>query len=189
MWLPLLVRGPTTIPYIYRLVLTTIEPMIALCGALQSLLYPTVYMSSMTRGKVSFLPEMEFLHTELGGAWLYFAFVEAVVLRVFDDERLWRFLCAAMLLSDLAWCHSVAQAVGGWAIWLNVCIWSTEDHLMFWTSAPITIMRLLVVSGIGLNGPNPSVRREQNSTTILKHDGGQESRAKENAGHETNTKV
>ncbi|OJK01307.1 hypothetical protein ASPACDRAFT_41569 [Aspergillus aculeatus ATCC 16872] len=162
--------GPVTIPYIYRLVLTTIEPIIALSGALQSLVCPTVFMSSMTRGAVPFVPEVGFLHTELGGAWLYFAFVEAVVLRVFDrDERLWRFLCAAMLLSDLAWCHSVAQAVGGWHIWLNVRIWSAEDHLMFWTSAPITVMRILIVSGVGLQKADEGAPVQSEVGQTLKH--------------------
>ncbi|PYH65866.1 uncharacterized protein BO88DRAFT_418034 [Aspergillus vadensis CBS 113365] len=188
MWLPLLVPGPTSIPYLYRLVLTIIEPMIALCGALQSLLYPAVYMSSMTRGEVSFLPEMEFLYTELGGAWLYFVFVEVVVLRAFDDEHLWCFFCAAMLLSDLAWCHSVAQAVGGWAIWLNICIWSMEDYFMFWTSAPITIMRLLIVSGIGLNEVKSSIQREEDSIMIPNDNGDQDTRDKEEDGQGPYTK-
>jgi hypothetical protein len=76
----------------------------------------------MTRGVVDFASEMSFLHTGLDGAWLYFAFVEAVVFRMSDDERLWRFLCAGMLLSDLAWCHSAAQAVGEWIIWCDTSI-------------------------------------------------------------------
>ncbi|OKL63004.1 hypothetical protein UA08_01230 [Talaromyces atroroseus] len=105
----------------------------------------------MTPGTVNFAPEMMFLHIELGGAWLYFAFVEAVVLRLTDDERSWRFLCAGMLLSDLAWCHSAAQAVGGWRICCDTSIWSVEYHFMFWTSAPIAVMRLLIVFGIGFN--------------------------------------
>ncbi|PYI09242.1 hypothetical protein BO78DRAFT_459351 [Aspergillus sclerotiicarbonarius CBS 121057] len=159
---PSLVPGPITIPFFYRLVITTMEPFFAFCGALQSFLYPTVYMTSMTRGRVSSTPEMDFLHTELGGAWLYFAFVEAVVLRVFDDEQLWRFLCAAMLISDVAWCHSAAQAVGGWGIWSNVSVWSMEDHLMFWTSAPITVMRILIVLGVGLKGRQADQPRERN---------------------------
>lgn len=142
------IPGPVTIPSSFRLTITTIEPLIAMSGAIQSLLSPNIFMSSMTRDAVDFNPQMGFLHTELGGAWLYFAFIEAVVLRISDDERMWRFLCAGMLLSDFVWCHSVAQAVGGWRIWSDISIWSAEDHFMFWTSAPIAIMRLLIVLGI-----------------------------------------
>ncbi|KAL2127918.1 hypothetical protein VTI74DRAFT_9994 [Chaetomium olivicolor] len=139
------------IPLAYRLLLTTIEPLIALCGALQALHNPDDYTSAMTRGSVLFSPGSTFLYTELAGAWLYFAFVEAVVLRLFaDDLRLWRLLCAGMLLSDVAWAHSVAQAVGGWAVWLDVGGWSAMDHAMFWTSAPIAVVRLLIVLGAGV---------------------------------------
>jgi hypothetical protein len=90
------------------------------------------------------------LYTELGGAWLYFAFVEAVVLRQFDDLRLWRLLCAAMLLSDVAYCHSVAQAVGGWGPWLVLSDWTVADHAVFWSTAPFALVRVLVVLGVGV---------------------------------------
>ena len=152
-WKPSIVPGPVTIPFLYRLVITTIEPLFAINGAMQCVGYPSVYMSVMTRGGVAFAPPMRFLHTQLAGAWLYFAFVEAVVLRVFnDDERLWRLLAMGMLLSDMAWCHSAAQAVGGWTIWSNWTAWTAEDHFMFWTSAPITVMRICIVLGIGQEG-------------------------------------
>lgn len=167
------IPGPVSIPSSFRLTITTMEPVIALSGAIQALLSPSIYMASMTRGAVDFSPPMEFLHTELGGAWLYFAFIEAVVLRISDDERLWRFLCAGMLLSDLAWCHSVAQAVGGWRIWTDITIWSAADHFMFWTSAPIAIMRLLIVLGVAStltsHQPDQGNSGNSNSSKCNKH--------------------
>lgn len=107
-------------------------------------------MSTMTRGAGFLAADSTFLYTELGGAWLYFAFVEIVVLRVFDDVRLWRFLCAGMLLSDLTWCLSAAEAVGGWPAWADLGAWTTQDHLIFWTSAPIALIRILIVLGVGM---------------------------------------
>ncbi|KAG5929168.1 hypothetical protein E4U42_006896 [Claviceps africana] len=147
--MPSSVPASTTIPFPYRLILTTIEPLLALGGVLLVLASPATYLASMTRHRVSFVPDSAFLYTSLGGSWLYFAFVEAVVLRCFDDQRLWRLLCAGMLLSDGAFCHSVAQAVGGWAVWVRIGEWTMEDHLAFWTTAPMVAVRLLVVLGIG----------------------------------------
>jgi len=149
-------KGKTTllasaaIPFAYRLILTTVEPLLAAGGALLVLRTPAEYLSTMTRGSGAFAAGSTFLYTELGGAWLYFAFVEAVVLRVFDDVRLWRLLCAGMLLSDAAYCHSAAQAVGGWAAWAHLAAWTSEDHLVFWTTAPMVLVRILVVLGVGV---------------------------------------
>jgi hypothetical protein len=148
-------RGPivsatASIPFAYRLMLTTIEPLFALSGALMAFRKPEDYLSNMTRNSASFTPNTAFLYTELAGAWLYFAFTEAVVLRLFDDLRLWRLLCIGMLLSDAAYCHSVAQAVGGWGVWLAIGDWPMEDWLVFLATAPPLLVRLLIVFGIGV---------------------------------------
>jgi hypothetical protein len=146
---------PASFPFAYRLILTTVEPLFATLGALLAFRNPAGYLATMTRGAARFAPDSAFLYTELGGAWLYFAFAEAVVLRVYrDDARLWRLLCAGMLLSDAAYCHSAAQAVGGWATWARLADWTKEDWIVFWTTAPMLATRVLVVLGIGVRrGP------------------------------------
>jgi hypothetical protein len=144
------VSAAASIPYIYRLALTTIEPFFAASGALLAFRNPTGYLSSMTRNSASFEPSTAFLYTELGGAWLYFAFVEVVVLRRFDDLRLWRYLCLGMLLSDAAYCHSVAQAVGGWSAWVSLADWTIEDWIVFVTTASMILVRILIVLGVGV---------------------------------------
>lgn len=147
---PAIISATASLPSIYRLTLTTLEPLFALNGALLAFVTPQSYLSTMTRETAVFTPETRFLYTELGGAWLYFAFVEAVVLRQYDDLRLWRLLCAAMLLSDVAYCHSVAQAVGGWGPWLALSDWTVADHAVFWSTAPCALVRVLVVLGVGV---------------------------------------
>ncbi|KAG6009437.1 hypothetical protein E4U21_002352 [Claviceps maximensis] len=147
----LIVPATTTIPFFYRLILTTIEPLLALGGVLLVLAVPATYLIVVTRHRhdVSFDKDSRFLYTTLGGSWLYFAFVEAIVLRCFDDQRLWRLLCAGMLLSDGGYCHAAAQAVGGWSVWARVGEWTVEDHLAFWLTAPMVIVRVLVVLRVG----------------------------------------
>ncbi|PVH70114.1 hypothetical protein DL98DRAFT_620731 [Cadophora sp. DSE1049] len=144
------VSATASIPLVYRLILTTIEPLLAVLGALLAFRNPGEYISTMTRNSASFAASTAFLYTELGGAWLYFAFNEAIVLRLFDDLRLWRILCMGMLLSDAAYCHSVAQAVGGWGAWSTMGSWATEDWVVFWTTAPMVFVRILIVFGVGV---------------------------------------
>ena len=144
------VRASDTIPLIYRLVLTFIEPFFAACGALLVFRTPEKYLATMTRDGMSFTEPSTFLYTQLGGAWLFFAFVEVVLLRVLDDRRLWRLLCAGMLLSDLPYCHSAAQAVGGWSSWLDLRAWTSEDHVVFWSTMPMALVKVLIVLGVGV---------------------------------------
>lgn len=73
------------VPFLYRLILLTIEPLFAVMGSLLVLTDPATYASSVTRHSVTFSPDTTFLYTALAGAWLYFAFVEAVVLRATDE--------------------------------------------------------------------------------------------------------
>lgn len=144
------VSASATVPFIYGLLLTTLEPLFAANGAILVFRTPGAYLSTMTRHGAAFTAGSTFLYTSLGGSWLYFAFVEAVVLRAYDDLRLWRLLCAGMLLSDVAFCHSAAQAVGGWARWLDLGAWTMDDHLVFWGTAPFVLVRVLLVLGVGV---------------------------------------
>lgn len=107
---------------------------------------PNNYISNyLTRGAVTYAPETQALYTQLAGAWLMFAFIEAVVLRSFDDLRLWRLLCVAMLPSDVAFAYSAAQAVGGWAAYFDVGSWTREDWGTFLSTLLPLVVRLLVV--------------------------------------------
>lgn len=152
--MPQKTSAKASVPYFYRLILLTIEPLFALMGSVLVLIDPGTYLGSITRHSVAFTPDTTFLYTSLAGSWSYFAFVEAVVLRSFDDLALWRVLCAGMLLSDFAFCHSTAQAVGGWGIYVNVWDWTPEDYVAFATTAPMVLTRILLVLGVGLKRPS-----------------------------------
>ncbi|KAK2031337.1 hypothetical protein LX32DRAFT_637324 [Colletotrichum zoysiae] len=146
------VKASAAVPGIYQLILT-IEPIFAILGSVMVLHTPHQYLAGMTRNEIPYAPNTQFLYTQLGGAWLYFAFIEGVVLRLFDDLNLWRVICAGMLLSDAAYFHSTAQAVGGWDVWLDRSAWTVEDYAVFCTTAPMLIVRCLIVLGIGIRVP------------------------------------
>lgn len=147
-------RGQTasaTVPSIWRFLLLNLEPAFAVGGVALLLFAPGLYTANMTRHALtSIQPASEFIYTELLGGWLHFAFTEAVVLRLVDDYRVWRLLCAGMLLSDLAYCHSCAQAIGGWAEWVKVGGWSVEEWAVLLTTWPFMVARLAIVSGVGM---------------------------------------
>lgn len=155
---PQTIPATATVPLLYRFLITTIEPALAVGGALLAFGQPSAYLSTMTRHAGTFSSDTAFLYTELGGAWLYFSFVEVVVLRLYDDLRLWRVLCVGMLLSDAAYCHSAAQAVGGWGPWVTFGDWTVEDWVVLITTAPMVLARLLLVLGVGVRASAKTVK-------------------------------
>jgi hypothetical protein len=145
------VAASAAVPFIYRLLLTVVEPLFALNGAVMVFVAPANYLSMVTRDTGVFRTESTFLYTCMGGGWLYLAFVEAIVLRACDDLRLWRLLCLGMLLSmDLSYCVSAVQAVGGWAVWSDLSAWTLDDHLVFWGTVPFALVRVLFLLGVGI---------------------------------------
>lgn len=149
------VTATSTIPYVYRFLLNNVEPAFAFNGAVLVHFNPFKYVSSMARHSIQgFDDSTQFIYTELAGAWLYFAFTEAIVLRLVDNISVWRLLCMGMLLSDIAYCHSCAQAVGGWTVWLQITSWTPEDWIVTLTTWPFVLTRVAIVLGIGLRLPS-----------------------------------
>ncbi|KAL2200768.1 hypothetical protein P885DRAFT_74604 [Corynascus similis CBS 632.67] len=145
----------TSLPFAYRLTLLVLEPLFALNGALMVFRDPTGYAAGMTRdlelASRAYDPRANgFLYTQLGAAWLLFAFNEAVVLRLVDDLRIWRLLCWGKLISDVAFVISSAQAVGGWESFVQFGVWSAFDWAVFVSTFGPMLVRVLVVLGIGV---------------------------------------
>ncbi|WQF85860.1 hypothetical protein CDEST_10874 [Colletotrichum destructivum] len=160
------VSASAAVPGIYQFIFITLEPIFALLGAVMVLHAPHQYLAGMTRNSMPYAASTRFLYTQLGGGWLFFAFTEGVVLRLFDDLNLWRVVCAGMLLSDAAYCHGTAQAVGGWEVWLDRSTWTVEDYTVFFTTAPMVLVRILIVLGIGISvpketGEHPSEKQDK----------------------------
>lgn len=150
----------TTIPYLYRFPLLYLEPLFALSGAILVLTNPQKYLASMSRNTISsFDPSTQFIYTELAGGWLHLVFTEAVIFRLVDDVRVWRLICMGILLSDAAYTHSCAQAVGGWKAWLVVSEWTVEDWTVAVTTWPFLLARLGIVFGVGLKSEEGEAKR------------------------------
>jgi hypothetical protein len=145
-------RASTSIPYLPRLLLTSIEPVFALGGVLQLLTNPHFYTATLSRSETSSIhPAAQgtsWIYTQLAGGWLLVAYLEAVALRLNDDVRVWRIVCAGILLSDLCYCWGAAQASGGWAEHVKVTEWTGLEWLAAVTTWPFVLVRLGIVGGL-----------------------------------------
>jgi hypothetical protein len=143
-------KASSSLPLAYRLTLLLLEPLFALNGAVMTFRNPADYVASITHDPALYSPRNQFLYTQLGGAWLMFAFNEAVVLRLVDDLRVWRLLCLGMLVSDVVYHVSSVQAVGGWEVFVRVGGWSAFDWAVFVSAVGPMVVRVLVVAGVGV---------------------------------------
>ncbi|KOS22368.1 hypothetical protein ESCO_001624 [Escovopsis weberi] len=144
------VPASKVVPGFFRHALITVEPIAAVTGAAICLLKPHSYTELMTQGLGAYASDTKFLYTTIAGAWLHFAFIEAVVMRAYDDLRLWRMCCAAMVLSDLLYCLSAIEAVGGWAVWSQFGNWTAHDWTVMLGTVPPASIRLCILLGIGM---------------------------------------
>ncbi|CAI6100359.1 unnamed protein product [Clonostachys chloroleuca] len=108
--------------------------------------------SSKAAPPVPSLSSVRVLTDMLAGMNLLFAFNLAVTLRVAgNDHRLWRCICSGMLLSDAMHVYATVREFG-WPAVLDYNSWRTIDWLNFGIMGCMTVVRLGVVTGIGLGG-------------------------------------
>lgn len=149
---PSYTSASSAVPILYQALLLYAEPFCAGFGAALVFCKPDAYLSASTRRVVKAIdPDIGFIYTELAGGWLHFAFTEAIVLRLVDNLRVWKLLCIGKLLSDIAYCHSCAQAVGGWASWIQVWKWALQDWVITLTTWPFALARCAIVLDIALD--------------------------------------
>lgn len=143
-------KASTSLPLAYRLTLLLLEPLSALNGAIMTFRTPADFIAKITHDSSLYSPANQFLYTQLGGAWLMFAFNEAVVMSLVDDLRVWRLLCAGMLVSDAVYHVSSVQAVGGWDVFVQFGRWNAFDWAVFASAVWPMLVRMLVVAGVGV---------------------------------------
>ncbi|PSN65576.1 hypothetical protein BS50DRAFT_497176 [Corynespora cassiicola Philippines] len=136
--------SPPQIPLPYRLLLTTLEPLLALGGALNATLDPSSFLSTIAP-QVPYVPASRVVFDQLASCYLLFAFNEAVVLRATRELRVWSVMVAGMLVCDVA--HLAAEArvyevrelvdcrTWGKGEWVNLgmlwgCVWVRVAFLM-----------------------------------------------------------
>jgi len=166
------------IPLFYRIVLLYIEPLFALNGAFLCLASPSHFLDAVsphhpvangssiialappapshsTSNGDDTLRNVRILTDMLGIMQLVFAFNLAVTLRVAGTQtKIWRVMCAGMLLSDLL--HIAvsvreygAGGVGGQGV--GVGAWRLTDWINFGILIGMGVVRMGAVLGIGIH--------------------------------------
>ncbi|KAL5615224.1 hypothetical protein BROUX41_005280 [Berkeleyomyces rouxiae] len=141
-------------PAMIRFLLTTFEPLTALNGVYLALFDPPAIAQLMTRqpapaGAEPLTATTVFLFSGLAGGWLLHAALGAGVLRAVDDARVWRGVCAAMLLSDAVFVHATMAGIGGLRRWADVAAWSATEAAANAVTFGMLAVRVWVVLGGG----------------------------------------
>ncbi|KAL9534354.1 hypothetical protein SMMN14_02153 [Sphaerulina musiva] len=143
-------KASNVLPSYYRFLLMNVESLFAFGGVIMVLVAPGHYVTALTRESVASIDSAtDFVYTQLGGGWMVIVFIEAVIMRLVDDIKVWKLLCMAILLSDALYTHSMAQAVGGWAQWAVLSNWTLNDWVAAITTWPFVLTRVAIVLGIG----------------------------------------
>jgi hypothetical protein len=139
-------KASAAIPAPIRITLTVLDPIGNLYGVFLGMFDPEVLMTDyFSRGTIAYAPETKSLYTQLSGMWAFFAFMEAFVMGSFDDLRLWQRICVGYLVCDVFFYHAMAEAVGGWTVFLDVP--TAWDWFTLLVPLVYTVMRLYVVLG------------------------------------------
>ncbi|RMZ12469.1 hypothetical protein D0860_02949 [Hortaea werneckii] len=134
-------KASASIPQVLRVLLLYIEPLFTVGGILLLMLKPEAYTKDTTRSSMTNIdPKSIFVYTQLAG----------VILRLVDDVKVWKLICIGVLLSDALYCHSMAQAVGGWASWIEIGEWSPQEWVATAMTWPFVLTRLAIVSGLAV---------------------------------------
>ena len=143
-------KASSVLPPIYRFLLMNVESLFAFGGVVMVCVTPGQYVTALTRDSVASIDSAtNFIYTQLGGGWMVIVFIEAVIMRLVDDIKVWKLLCMAILLSDALYTHSMAQAVGGYASFFALSKWTLNDWVAAITTYPFILTRIAIVLGIG----------------------------------------
>ncbi|KAI1825088.1 hypothetical protein F4861DRAFT_213184 [Xylaria intraflava] len=136
------------IPRGYRILFTTLEPLLATAGAAQALVAPSALLRA-TLPSVPYHPALAPLFTQMTGSWLMLAFHDLVALRRSDDVRVWRHTLAASALSDVFYAAGLAQSMGP-ASFFNPLRWDAVNALAVLTTVVPFLGKLCFLAGLGL---------------------------------------
>ncbi|KAF3929432.1 hypothetical protein AA313_de0202929 [Arthrobotrys entomopaga] len=105
---------------IYRLLFFYLEPISALGGAYLTHFHPQKYYTIVLpdfHPPLTITTELQLALTNLASSYVYFTIMEAVLLRVTNDRRVWRVAIVGMLVNDFIHLWGLYVARGGGLGW------------------------------------------------------------------------
>ncbi|KIW33772.1 uncharacterized protein PV07_00596 [Cladophialophora immunda] len=145
----------STIPAFYRVFFSTVDPLIALSGALTQLLAPRTLLTLYNGSSATLPPAIETtaLLDSGAGYLLSTMLLQLVLLRLRPADRaVWRCLEAAILVQDVAVVAAVARALDAqhrlaWPLLLRPGEWANLAIL-----AGVGALRAAFLLGVGMGG-------------------------------------
>ncbi|KAK8202650.1 hypothetical protein IWZ01DRAFT_545396 [Phyllosticta capitalensis] len=153
-------KKAASIPLIYQIFILWLEPIFALNGAyiyvakptetLQIITPPPIYPQTLQQTAIETT-----LMWEVASLYVYFAFIELVILRYVGTARrdIWRLVLAGILFSDMGHLWSlklIAQAAGTPDAWYDPRMWTRWQD---WGNQGLTwfgfLLRISFLLGIG----------------------------------------
>ncbi|KAF2024958.1 hypothetical protein EK21DRAFT_104321 [Setomelanomma holmii] len=141
---------PPRIPAFYRLVFLWVEPVSILLGAIYSHSLQSTYLNLTHAASApgSSVPiSTSIVMTQLANLYLGLSILEASVLRVTTDIKVWRTFIIGLLVADIGHLYSVAPA-GSWMYWQywrwNAIDWGNVGFVYF-----LVITRACMLLGFG----------------------------------------
>lgn len=137
---------------IYRLFLLYIEPTLALQGAIMCARSPLWYLSVMSphANRSHYHPILQVVFDQLAATYFLFAFNQAVVLRVADNNlRVWRAMVFGMLVCDLLHMYATKEALG-WDLQLDPTAWRFYDWFNLAVLYGAAALRIAFLAGVGV---------------------------------------
>ncbi|KAF2112391.1 hypothetical protein BDV96DRAFT_497782 [Lophiotrema nucula] len=134
------------IPFIYHFLLTWFEPFAALNGAFLCVFWPSMFLYTFTT--VKYRPDHQIMFDQLAATYIFFAFIEAVVLRITNELKVWKAIVFGILLCD------VVHLYGAWGImgtesFLNPSTWRPEEWINFSLLYGPGLLRICLLLEVG----------------------------------------
>jgi hypothetical protein len=139
---------PAHIPFIYRLCHLWLEPCAALGGTYQLAFAPQLYHTFMPQ-TAQYSPASQLIYTQLAVMYLFLAAIEAVVLRVTTELRVWKAVLFVVLLSDIGHVYALWMEMGT-HVFFTPALWTAKDGVSMLTYLLPAILRIAFMLDVGL---------------------------------------
>lgn len=139
--------APPNTPFIYLLWHLYIEPVLALGGVYHLHFAPREYFTFMP-STAGYSASSQIVYDQLASAYLFFAFVEGVLMRVVDDRRTWRYIVFGLLLCDLGHCYAAWGEMGDKVFGAEG--WRGRDGVTNSLNVAPVVVRVAYLLGVGV---------------------------------------
>lgn len=131
----------------YRLYFLYIEPVMTLTGAYLCIFQPLDFLARATPLQITEItPLTQLLITQIACLYIFHGLVEAIVLRLSKDLRVWKALAASILIADVG--HLYSLYVAAPEALVNIQGWSSDERINYGILTLGLLLRIGFLVGI-----------------------------------------